>query len=38
LSTGWVRNLWSCEACGHDFEVSMYFAAPPEGIELESDA
>jgi hypothetical protein len=22
-----VRHLWSCEACGYQFETSIYFAA-----------
>jgi hypothetical protein len=28
LSTGCVRNVWSCEACGYDFEDSVCFYAP----------
>jgi hypothetical protein len=23
-----VRYLWSCEACGHQFETSVYLAPP----------
>jgi ribosomal protein L37AE/L43A len=23
-----VRNLWSCEACGYQFEHTVYFSAP----------
>jgi ribosomal protein L37AE/L43A len=23
-----VRNLWSCETCGYQFETSAYFPAP----------
>jgi ribosomal protein L37AE/L43A len=38
LSTGGVRNVWSCEACGYDFEDSIYFSAPFEGLGLGSDA
>jgi hypothetical protein len=37
LSTGAVRNIWTCEACGCDFEDSIYFSAPLEGLGL-SDA
>jgi len=25
-----VRNLWSCEACGYQFETSVYFPVPNE--------
>jgi hypothetical protein len=28
LSTGCVRNVWSCEACGYDFEDSVCFYTP----------
>ena len=28
LSTGCVRNVWTCEACGYDFEDSVCFYAP----------
>jgi len=28
LSTGCVRNVWTCEACGHDFEDSVCFYGP----------
>jgi ribosomal protein L37AE/L43A len=27
LSERRVRNLWSCEACGYQFEDEVYFAA-----------
>jgi hypothetical protein len=37
-STGCVRNVWSCEACGHGFEDSVDFSAPLEEVELASDA
>jgi len=30
LSDRHVRNLWSCEACGYQFETSVYFAVPDE--------
>ena len=23
-----VRNVWSCEACGYQFEHTVYFSAP----------
>ena len=23
-----VRNVWSCEACGYQFESTVYFSAP----------
>lgn len=23
-----VRNLWTCEACGYQFETSVYFVEP----------
>jgi hypothetical protein len=38
LSTGCVRHVWTCEACGHNFEDSIDFAAPLEGVEEASDA
>jgi hypothetical protein len=38
LSTGHVRHVWTCEACGYDFEDSIYFSAPLEGVGLASDA
>ena len=28
LSDRIVRYLWSCEACGHQFEASVYLAPP----------
>jgi hypothetical protein len=28
LSTGCVRNVWTCETCGYDFEDSVCFYAP----------
>lgn len=28
LSGGCVRNLWSCDACGYQFEDRVYFSAP----------
>jgi len=37
LSNGRVRHVWTCEACGHGFEDSIYFAAPLEGVGLASD-
>jgi hypothetical protein len=24
----YVRNVWSCEACGYRFEHTVYFSAP----------
>jgi hypothetical protein len=33
-STGCVRNVWTCEACGYGFEDSVYFSAPLEGVGL----
>jgi ribosomal protein L37AE/L43A len=38
LSTGCVRNVWTCEACGYNFEDSIYFSAPLEGVGLGPDA
>jgi ribosomal protein L37AE/L43A len=29
-----VRNLWSCEACGYQFETSAYFAARNDAHDL----
>ena len=23
-----IRNVWSCEACGYQFERTVYFSAP----------
>jgi ribosomal protein L37AE/L43A len=37
LSNGRVRHIWTCDACGHGFEDSIYFAAPLEGVGLASD-
>jgi hypothetical protein len=28
LSNGWVRNVWTCEACGYGFEDRVYYSAP----------
>jgi hypothetical protein len=28
LSGGCVRNVWSCDACGYQFEDTVYFSAP----------
>jgi hypothetical protein len=28
LSNGWVRNVWTCEACGYGFEDSVHYSAP----------
>ena len=25
VSDGRIRNVWSCEACGNEFETSAYF-------------
>lgn len=33
LSTGCVRNVWTCEACGYEFEDRVYFSAP--GLQAE---
>jgi ribosomal protein L37AE/L43A len=38
LSPGRVRNFWTCEDCGYNFEDSVYFSAPLEGARLASDA
>jgi ribosomal protein L37AE/L43A len=38
LSTSCVRNVWTCEACGYNFEDGIYFSAPLEGVGLASDA
>jgi hypothetical protein len=29
LSAGCVRNIWTCDACGYDFEDSVCFFSPP---------
>ncbi len=34
LSAGCVRNVWTCEACGYDFEDTIYFSAPELQPEL----
>ncbi len=34
LSTGCVRNVWTCEACGYEFEDTVYFSAPKLQAEL----
>jgi hypothetical protein len=28
LSAGRVRNVWTCDACGYEFEDTVYFSAP----------
>jgi len=28
LSERCVRHTWSCEACGYEFETSVFFSAP----------
>ena len=28
LSERCIRNVWSCEACGYQFEHTVYFSAP----------
>jgi ribosomal protein L37AE/L43A len=29
VSGGCVRNVWSCDACGYQFEDAVYFSALP---------
>jgi rubrerythrin len=36
LSTGCVRHVWTCEACGHNFEDSIDFSAPLEETAAEA--
>jgi hypothetical protein len=36
-STGCVRHVWTCEACGYDFEDSINFSAPLEEVGLAPD-
>lgn len=36
LDERYVRNLWSCDACGYQFETSIYF--PSEVIVDQSQA
>jgi rubredoxin len=28
LSERCVRHMWSCEACGYEFETAVFFSAP----------
>ncbi len=34
LSTGCARNVWSCDACGYEFDDTVYFSAPELQPEL----
>ncbi len=34
LSPGCVRNVWSCETCGYEFEDTVYFSVPELQLEL----
>ncbi len=38
LSNGCVRNVWTCEACGYEFEDTVYFSAPELQPELKERA
>ncbi len=37
LSGGCVRNVWSCDACGYEFEDVLYFPAPELQFNLKAD-
>jgi hypothetical protein len=34
LAVHGVRQAWSCEACGHQFESTIHFAAPEPAANL----
>jgi hypothetical protein len=38
LSAGCVRNVWSCDGCGYEFEDTVYFSAPELQFDLKQIA